>query len=452
MTSGSSPLPPGPKAPAAWQLLHYSHSPLSYFDACARRYGDPFTIRLAGYGKFVMLASPDAVRDVFRGDGHALHSGEGNEFLINSVGANSVLVLDGDLHARQRRVLLPPLKGERMRAFFDAMQAATLEEIRGWPTGATLRMIEPMQRITLHVIVQVVLGMKPGAELAALAAKVLRVLELGRGRYGFIFLKILPIKLLQRMRWLSFYRRMHDLDGALYPLIAERRRKPAAERGDSILADLLAASHEDGASLRDQEIRDALVTMIFAGHDTTAVALAWALEQIVPRTDVVARIADEFLRVAGGGPLRADQLDQLDYLDGAIRESLRIRTILPFVVRLTKTAYTAGGREYPPGVILAPCSYLVHRREDLYPEPEKFRPERFLERRYAANEWFRFGGGIRMCLGVSFALYEMKVVLSTLFARVRLARMPGAKSYPVRRGIALAPDDGAMMVVAEKRT
>jgi len=435
MTAGPFPLPPGPKSPAFWQLVHYTHSPLSFFDACARRFGDPFTVRWAGYGTFVMLASPEAVKDVFRGDGYALHSGEGNEFLTASVGVNSVLVLDEDLHARQRQVLLPTLKGERMRSFEGAMQAATLEEIRAWPVGAILPMIDPMQRITLHVIMQVVLGMTPGAELTALAAKVLRVLELGHGRYGLIFVKILPVKLLQRTRWLSFYRRLHDLDLALFALIEQSRQKPAADRGESILADLLAASHEDGAPLSDQEIRDALVTLIFAGHDTTAVALAWALEQIVPRPDVVERITAQ----------------DLDYLEAAIRESLRIRTILPFVVRLTKTTFTAGGREYPPGVVLAPNSYLVHRREDLYPEPAKFRPERFLERRFAANEWFPFGGGNRMCLGVSFALYEMKVVLSTLLSQVRLARLPGATSSAVRRGIALAPNDGARVTIAEKR-
>ena len=449
MAQAFSPLPPGPTTPAVWQLVRYSHSPLPFLDACARRYGDPFTIQFAGYGKFVMLASPDAVKDVFRGDPHSLHSGEGNEFLTATVGQNSVLVLDDEPHARQRRVLLPPLKGERMRSFFDAMQAATLEVVQAWPLGRTLRMVEPMQQITLRVMLQVVLGLESNTELADFADRVQRVLELARGRYTLILVKVLPIELLQRTRWLPFYRRMHDLDTALFAVIEKRRQQPVAERGENILADLLAASHEDGQPLSNQEIRDALLTMIFAGHDTTSVALAWALEQIVPRVDVVDRITDELRRTTGGSPPRADQLNQLEYLDAAIRESLRMRTILPFVVRLTKETFTAGGREYPPGIVLCPCNHLVHRREDLYPEPEKFRPDRFLEKHYAAHEWFPFGGGNRMCLGMSFALYEMKVVLSTLFASVRLARPPGSRSVPVRRGIVLAPDDGARMSVVE---
>ncbi len=446
-----APLPPGPRSPAFWQLLRYSHSPLPFLESCARRYGDPFTVRWAGYGRFVMLASPDAVRDVFRGSPTALHSGEGNEFLIASVGRNSVLVLDDEPHARQRRVLQPPLKGERMRSFFAAMREATIEVANSWSVGQTLGMLGPMQQITLHVMLRVVLGLQSGPRLEDFARKVRRVLDQGRGRYGLILLKILPIEMLQRTRWLPFHRRMHELDEALFTLIEDHRVMPVGQRGESVLADLLAATHDDGTPLSNQEIRDALVTLIFAGHDTTAVALAWALEQIVPRVEVVNRITEEFERATGGEPFRADHVGRLDYLDAVIHESLRLRTIMPFVVRLTKSPSHAGGREYPPGVVLCPCNHLVHRREDLYPDPERFRPERFLERHYAAHEWFPFGGGGRMCLGMAFALYEMKVVLSTLIERVRLARPPGGRSAPVRRGLALTPDDETQVTVRERR-
>jgi cytochrome P450 len=242
---------------------------------------------------------------------------------------------------------------------------------------------------------------------------------------------------------------MHALNESLYALIHARRAVPAEARGEDVLAELLAAAHEDGRPLADAEIRDALVTLILAGHDTTAVALAWALEQIVPRLDVVGRISDELRAVAGGALPGAEHLPRLDYLDAAIRESLRVRTILPFVVRLTKRPFTAAGREYPAGIVLCPCNHLVHRRADLYPEPEAFRPERFLARRYAGHEWFPFGGGNRTCLGMAFALYEMKAVLATLFARLRLSRPPGSRSAPVRRGLSLAPHDGAVMVVED---
>ncbi len=397
-----------------------------------------------------MLSDPEAVRDVFRGDGHALHSGEGNEFLIPTVGRNSVLVLDGEAHGRQRRILLPPLKGERMRSFFKVMQTETMAAVREWPVGVPLPMLESMQQITLHVILAAVLGLQPGPEREVTASQVQRLLAQGRGRHGLILLKVLPIGLLQKTRWLPFYRQMHRLDQSRYQLIMNRRSLPARARGENVLADLLAASDEDGQPLRDEEIRDALLTLIVAGHDTTSIALAWALEQMVPRADVVERIRAELGEATGGVLPRAEQLPRLEYLDAAIRESLRVRTILPFSVRLTKEPYVAGGREYPPGVVLSPCNHLVHHRPDLYPEPDKFRPERFLEHKYGGHEWFPFGGGNRTCLGMAFALYEMRVVLSALFTQTILERLPGSLSVPVRRGVSLAPHDGTLLVVKKK--
>jgi cytochrome P450 len=445
-----APLPPGPRAPAAWQLLHYAHAPLPLLEACGRRYGDAFTLRWAGYGRFVMLATPAAAQDVFRGDPHVLHSGEGNEFLIPTVGPSSVLVLDDEPHARQRRILLPPLKGERMRSFFEAMRQATADAVRAWPVGRPFRVLESMQQITLRVILQAVLGLASGGQRDEIEDQVRRLLAQSRSRYSLVLVKVLPVRLLQKTRWLPFYRTMHALDTSLYSVIGARRREPAAARGANVLADLLAASHEDGRPLGDGEIRDALMTLILAGHDTTSIALAWALEQIVPRADVVTRITDELRQTTGGAPPYADHLGRLEYLDAAVRESLRVRTVLPFVVRLTKQAFVAGGREYPPGVVLCPCSHLIHRRPDLYPEPEAFRPERFLERKYAGHEWFPFGGGNRTCLGMAFALYQMKVVLGTLFALARLTRPPGSWSCPVRRGVSLAPDDGVELVLTQR--
>jgi cytochrome P450 len=446
-------LPPGPHAPPLWQLFRYSLTPLPFLEGCARRYGEAFTIRLAGYGRLVILSAPETVREVFRGDPHVLHSGEGNEFLSVSVGKTSVLVLDDEPHMRQRRILLPPLKGERMRSFFDAMQTATFDVVRAWPLGQPMSMIDPMRRITLRVILQAVLGLPPGPQLDEFVDRFRRMMDQGRmvnNRHSLLLMAMMPRWLFTHTRWLPFMRELRAIDDLLYPFIAARRREPAAARGDNIVANLLAATHENGSALSDVEIRDAVFTMLGAGFETTSLALAWALERIVPRQDVVQHITDELRQVTGGGPPQAEHLDRLVYLDAAIRESLRARTILPFIVRLTKKTFVAGGREYPPGVLLCPSNHLVHRRADLYPEPTVFRPERFLERRYGGHEWFPFGGGNRTCLGMAFALYEMKVVLGTLFAQVRLARPPGARSAPLRRGITLAPDDGARMVVMER--
>jgi cytochrome P450 len=423
---------------------------LPFLEECARRFGDPFTVHWAGYGRFVMLTAGDAIQDVFRGDPHVLHSGEGNEIFTATVGPNSVLVLDDEPHQRQRRILLPPLKGERMRSFFETMRAVTQEEIGAWPNDQPIRTLEPMQRITLRVILQAVLGLPRGPRFDDFERRVARMLAFGRSRYSLILMKLAPPHLLCRFRFLPYWRQVHQLDDALFAFLRERRQQPRSANGENVVADLFAASHEDGTPLSDREIRDAVVTLLIAGHDTTAIALAWALEQILPRSDVVARLTEELRTTTGDRLPEVEHLSRLSYLDAVIRESLRIRTIFPFVVRLTKRPVTIGGRDYPPGVILCPCNHLVHRRPDLYPEPHKFRPERFLERKYAAHEWFPFGGGNRMCLGMAFALYEMKVVLSTLFSQVRLIRPPGSRSVPVRRGIPLAPDDGARVVVTER--
>jgi cytochrome P450 len=211
------------------------------------------------------------------------------------------------------------------------------------------------------------------------------------------------------------------------------------------LADLLEARHEDGSGMSDVEIRDALVTVLAAGHDTTALALAWTLEQILPRPDIVAKIRDELASVCGGDLLREEQVAQLEYLDACIREALRVRNIIPFVVRVLKADYTVGGVTYPTGSVLCPAIHLLHLRPDLYPEPRAFRPERFLERHYAPHEWDPFGGGHRACLGQAFARYEMKVVLATLFAKLDMSRRAGAVSRPVRRGISIGAHDGVRL-------
>src|SRR3954454_20825736 len=440
-------LPPGPTSPAWWQLVRFAGDPLRLLDECHHRFGDAFTLDIAGNGRFVMLSDPEAVREIFRGDPEALHSGEANQLFAATVGRNSVLVLDEAPHARQRRVLVPPLKGERMRVFFDAMRLETLEAVRAWPVGVPFPTLPSMRRVTLRVILRTGLGLVPGPEMDRFERKMERFLSNGRQRHALVLMTVVPIHRLSGSRWVPLFRQLADLDDDLFAFIAARRRGERPPGGENVLDDLLAAAHEDGSPLGDQEVRDALITILIAGHDTTSLALAWALAEIAGRPEVVDRLADELRRVTGGGPPEAEHLPAPESLDGAIRESLRLRPVAPFVVRKTVRPFAAGGREYPVGVVLCPCSYLVHRREDLYPEPDRFRPERFLGRKFGPHEWFPFGGGNRVCLGMPFALYEMKVLLATLFSRVRLARPSGARSRARRYGLVLGPDDGARVVV-----
>jgi cytochrome P450 len=415
-------------------------------EKCQRLYGEAFTLNIAGYGRFVMLSDPETVREVFRGDPAVLHSGEANDIFKATIGRSSVLVLDGAPHAEQRRVLVPPLKGDRMRAFFDAMRLETLEWLRTLPLGRPFAALAPLRRIPLRVILRTGLGLAPGPEFEELDRKVERFLASGRQRHAMILMKVVPIHRLSGSRWAPLFRQLNDLNDSLFALIARRRQGQSPPASANVLDELLAATHEDGSKLDDQEVRDAIITILIAGHETTALALAWALTEIVPRPDVVERLTEELRRVTGGTAPEAEHLTALEYLDAAIRESMRIRPVVPFVVRLTKAPFAAGGIEYPPGVVLCPCSYLVHRRESLYPDPDQFRPERFLERKFGVHEWFPFGGGNRICLGMPFALYEMKVVLATLFSQVRLARPAGSRSRARRYGLVLGPDDGARVV------
>jgi cytochrome P450 len=441
-------LPSGPGSPSWWQLIRFAGDPLRLLEECHRRHGDAFTLDIAGNGRFVMLSDPGTVREVFRGDPDVLHSGEANGLFIATVGRSSVLVLDGAAHARQRRVLVPPLKGERMRAFFEAMRLETLEAVRRLPRGTPFPALPVMRTITLRVILRTALGLEPGPEMDRFERKMERVLANGRQRYALVLMTIVPIERLSGSRWVPMFRQLSDLDDDLFALIAARRRAGHRPAGENVLDDLLAAAHEDGSMIDDREVRDALITVLIAGHDSTALALAWALAEIVRRKEVVDRLTDELRQVTGGGPTEAEHLPALEYLDAAIRESLRLRPVVPFVVRKTVRPFAAGGREYPPGVVLCPCSYLVHQRSDLYPEPERFRPERFLERKFGPHEWFPFGGGNRVCLGMPFALYEMKVVLAMLLGEVRLARSASARSRPRRYGILLGPDDGARVMIS----
>ena len=440
-------LPPGPTFPAWWQLVRFTGDPLRLLDDCHLRYGDTFTLDLAGRGKFVMLSDPEAVRDVFRGDPEVLHAGDANSLFKATVGQHSVLVLDGPAHMRHRRVLVPPLKGERMRAFFDAMRLETLDAARSWPRTVPSAALPVMRRITLRVILRTALGLAPGAEMDRFERKIEGFLANGRQRYALLLMALIPIDRLSGSRWAPMFRQLSDFDDDLFAFIAMRRRGEHRVSGENVLDDLLAATHEDGSPLDDQEVRDAIITILIAGHETTALGLSWAFADILPHSDVVDRLRDELKRITGGAPPEAEHLPALEYLDASIRESLRRSPVVPFVVRKTLRPFATGGREYPAGIVLCPCSYLVHRRADLYPEPDRFRPERFLERKFGPHEWFPFGGGNRVCLGMPFALYEMKVLLATLLSQVRLARPANARSRARRYGIVLGPDDGARIIV-----
>lgn len=422
-------LPPGPRTPSLWQFLQYILRPYPFLDAARRRYGTPFTLRFSGHGSIVFLTEPQAIKDVFTGDPHVLHSGESNAFLGETVGPNSLLVLDDEAHWHQRTPQMPPFHGERMRGHTEAMRAATLRRMEGWGPGGGVQLEEECREITLQVILETVFG-DPDPAFAEMLRGFMRLVDTP---FALLASRI-PRRIRPFTPWRPVVLGLKKIDVALYALLARHR---AAPPGDDVLSLLFRMKHEDGAPLTDEELRDHLFTLLLAGHDTTATALGWAFEHILSHPEVLARIRQEISK----------GLDETPYLDAAIKESHRLRPVVPLVIRLLKKPFVAGGREYPAGVHLAPCMLLAHRDPALYPDPETFKPERFLGHAPDPYAWFPFGGGRRRCVGMAFALHEMRVVLATVLSRANLGLEPGRKTGVRRKGILLAPRDGVRAIV-----
>jgi cytochrome P450 len=398
-------------------------------ERCQRRYGDMFKLKIASEGTWVFVTHPDAVKQVFTGDPRLLHAGEGNKVLAPLLGSNSVLLLDEAPHMRQRKLMLPPFHGERMRTYRETMVAVTEAELEHWPEGEPVELWPRMQAITLEVIMRTVFGVSEGERLEALRPALRKLLDWGSDVRLLMVVAMLGPSRLEQLR--PFTRVRDRADSLLFEEIRERRSAPDLAERDDVLSMLLQARYADGRGMSDQELRDELMTLLVAGHETTATALSWAIERLVRHPEMLDRLA------AG---------DE-DYLDAVVKETLRLRPVLPLVARRLTEPMEIGGRELPAGVAVTPCIYLMHRRPDVYPEPLRFRPERFLEEQPGTYTWIPFGGGVRRCLGATFAIFEMKTVLQTIAARLSLAPADPRPERITRRLITLVPERGAEVVV-----
>jgi cytochrome P450 len=401
-----------------------------------RRHGDMFTVQIANEGTWVFLAHPDAVKQVFTGDPRLLHAGEANRILLPLLGHHSVLLLDDAAHMRQRKLMLPPFHGERMRRYQEVMAEAAREEIERWPLGEPQAVRVATQRITLEVIMRTVFGVQDEGRRARLMAILGHVLEWGGDPKRMAILAVLGPHNAASSR--MFRRVRRPADELIYQEIRERRDAPDLAQRDDVLSMLLGARHDDGSPMSDEELRDELMTLLVAGHETTASSLAWAVERLVRHPDALARMREE--AQAGGS----------DYADAVCKETLRLRPILSLVVRRLMEPMEIGGRLLPAGVTVAPCIYLVHRRPDIYRDPLAFRPERFLEAAAGTYTWFPFGGGVRRCLGASFALIEMRIVLQELVTRLDLRPANPQPERFVRRAITNAPRRGGEVVAGRR--
>jgi cytochrome P450 family 135 len=435
-------LPPGPRLPRALQTYLWLTRPTRVFDHCARRYGDPFTLRLMLAGDMVYVADPAVVEQVFKAPPSVVHAGEAYTLMEPTGGRHSLFLLDEGEHLRMRKLLLPPLHGERLKRWASVIEEVTEEAVRRWPVGEPFALRPITEAITRDVIMRIVFGIDPER-----APELRRLMP----RLFHVSLAQAPSFVEPRLRkdlgpwspWGRYIRLRARVDELLYAEIARRRAELAGDGGgrDDVLSLLLGAHDEDGNGLSDVELRDQLVTMLLAGHETTASQLAWAFERILHHPHVHRRLLEE---MEEGGS---------EYLDAVIKETLRSRPVAAHVARMLTEEMEIKGYRIPARTVVALGIYLLHHDPKLYPDPRAFRPERFLNGDAPGHfAWIPFGGGVRRCLGVGLATLEMQVVIPTI---LRLVELRAARPEPERfdvLGVTLVPSRGGEMVVARHLT
>jgi cytochrome P450 len=426
--------PPGPRMPSLLQAAFVTASPYGWMVKRWRRYGDVFSSRFPIFGDVVYVADPALVKEVFMGDAATFHAGEANTLALgDALGDHSLLTLDEDRHLSQRKLLLPPFHGESVRRYVEVMAEATEREVARWPVGNEIQLRPRMQAITLEVILRAVFGVREGERMDLFRE---RIPPLGETTSILNWLPFMDRDLGGITPAARFRRALAAVDELIYAEIADRRAAGNAEERDDVLSLLLRARHEDGSPMTDTELRDELMTLLTAGHETTATGLAWAFERLLRTPRVLERLTAS--------------LDDDAYLDAVVKETLRVRPVVVDVARkLTRETEVAGWR-LPAGTLVLPAIAVLHARPDLYESPREFRPERFLNGSSESYAWIPFGGGVRRCIGASFAQVEMKAVLREVLRRVRLRAPSQRPERGVIRHVTVVPGRGARAVVEER--
>jgi cytochrome P450 len=426
------PLPPGPRAPAAVNMARLVQHPLESLVGWRERYGDVFTVALPIFGVGVYVSDPGAIREMLTGDQSDLHAGEANAPLAPVLGNKSVLILDGREHLRQRKLLLPPFQGSAIQNFRTVIREVAEAEVDGWKEGESFVMRERMRALTFEVIVRAVFGVTERQRIERLRSALVSVIDM---QMIFVMPNALRRDLGRFSPWGQFQRRLEVADALIYEEIARRRGEADLEDRTDVLSLLLRARDENGQPMTDVELRDELMTMLLAGHETTATGLAFAFDLLLRNPRVLSRLRDE---LAG---------EDDTYLDAVVTESLRLRPVIDANERTLTVPRTIGGWDLPAGIRVYPAIALVQLRDDLYPQPHEFRPERFIDEEAESYSWLPFGGGIRRCIGAALAQAEMAEVIRTVVSRVDLEPTRKDPEPVVMRGITLVPRHGTPVVV-----
>ena len=421
--------------------LAWTVAPTWVMDRCARRFGETFTLTFAPSGrKLVIISDPEAVKTVFTAPPEVAPSAAGSSPIAPIMGPSSVIVLTGREHMRQRKLLLPPFHGERMREYEDVIVESTKRDMASWPMSTPMKLHERTRKITLEVILRAVFGVE-AERMEPLKLAIGELLEPTHTLAMLLFALRRPS--LERPTG-AIGRALDRLDAVIYAELARRRAEQDLAARTDILSLLLQARDEDGQAMTDGELRDELVTLLLAGHETTATSVAWALERLVRHPDKLSRLQAE---IDAGG--------EDEYMQAVVNETLRVRPVVPLVVRVLQEDLRVGEHTLPKGARVVPSIYLTNRNPRVYEDPEEFRPERFLHSAPDTFSWIPFGGGIRRCIGASFALLEMKLMLRTMLSELE-PRAPARRlwrrgEWNRRRAITLVPAGGAN-VVWEKRS
>ncbi len=448
-TVGATVLPPSSPLSSFRQVTEWMRRPYEFFASCQAQFGDLFTLRIPVLGDVVIVASPEHVKEVFAQSPEAAHAGEANVVLRPFLGDHSLLLLDGSPHLRHRRMMMPAFHGDRIASYGASMLSMTDESIDRAPRGRPFAAHDLLQDLTLRIILRTVFGVAEGArftELATILAESLDVLAWPPMLASWMQTDLGPWS-----PWGKFVRLSRRADALLQAEIEEARAQSAAGRSD-ILSMLLAARDEQGQGLTDLELKQELVTLLVAGHETTATALSWALRWTLDDVTLRDRLVAEADRlvVAGGGTLDPAAVARSELLDGVVKEALRLVPVIPLVGRVMQRPLTLGAYELPVGTRVAPSIYLVHHRPELYPHAERFDPDRYRSFRPSSWEFIPFGGGFRRCIGASFAIAEMKMVLAQLFRRLTLRLAPGYRPRRTRRSITITPSEGLPVIAAAR--
>lgn len=432
-------LPPGPRLPRLVQTALWASYPGALSRYCQRRIGETFTLRPLGIGDVVVLTRPEAIREVFTGDREVFRAGEANAVMGPMVGANSLLLLDGERHLRHRKLLTAPFHGDSVRAYGERIGAIAAEEVERWPVGREFPIRPRMQAITLEVILRTVIGVSDERRMERLRGLLRRLTRVGIVEMWIVWAypHLIEHRLVRR---LSTLRLLPEVDRLLYEEIAAHRAdastRPARE---DVLTLLIAARDEQGQGLSDEELRDHLITLLIAGHETTTTALAWCFERLLRHPAALARVEAE---IAGG--------EEETYLDAVISETLRVRPVIDAVWRKLSAPAEVAGWMLPAGATVMPSIMLVQGSE-AFADTGAFRPERFLEEGAPPYTFIPFGGGPRRCIGASFATMEMRTILRTVLERVQL-RAPSARAERTKvHHITLVPARGGRVIVTGGR-